>query len=194
MLFIFSAQVLIRYMWQLKTVVFLHRCLICAVLLLIYWETREISKNIDNDYLMLLNGLIVQFISYKILIMINTIYLSPILSRLMMFKHRLNEIKLLIFVKSHSASVISSIFNLNGENQTSTVRDVNVTVKKNFSALLNWADQREQKFQCCPCLIHRLISFSDEPQCRCIGWRRSKCRTGVNVVKLVSFVADNEAK
>ncbi len=33
MLFIFSAPVLIRHLWQLKTVVFLHYCLICAVLL-----------------------------------------------------------------------------------------------------------------------------------------------------------------
>ncbi len=30
----FSASVLIRYLWQLKTVVFLHRCLIYAILLL----------------------------------------------------------------------------------------------------------------------------------------------------------------
>ena len=33
MLFVFSTQVLIRHMWQLKTVVFLHWCLICALLL-----------------------------------------------------------------------------------------------------------------------------------------------------------------
>ena len=33
MLFIFSTSVLIRHMWQLKTVVFLHWCLICTVLL-----------------------------------------------------------------------------------------------------------------------------------------------------------------
>ncbi len=30
-MFIFSTPVLIRHMWQLKTVVFLHWCLICAV-------------------------------------------------------------------------------------------------------------------------------------------------------------------
>ncbi len=29
----FSTPVLIRHLWQLKTVVFLHRCLICALLL-----------------------------------------------------------------------------------------------------------------------------------------------------------------
>jgi hypothetical protein len=29
----FSTPVLIRHLWQLKTVVFVHRCLICAVLL-----------------------------------------------------------------------------------------------------------------------------------------------------------------
>jgi hypothetical protein len=34
MLFTFSTLVLIRHLWQLKTVVFLHRCLIRAVLLL----------------------------------------------------------------------------------------------------------------------------------------------------------------
>ncbi len=33
MLFIFSMPVLIRCLWQLKTVVLLHWCLICAVLL-----------------------------------------------------------------------------------------------------------------------------------------------------------------
>ncbi len=33
MLFIFSKPVLIRHLWQLKTAVFLHWCLICAVLL-----------------------------------------------------------------------------------------------------------------------------------------------------------------
>ncbi len=32
MQFIFSTPVLIRYLWQLKIVVFLHWCLICAVL------------------------------------------------------------------------------------------------------------------------------------------------------------------
>jgi len=34
MLFIFSTPVVIRHLWQLKTAVFLHRCLISAVLLL----------------------------------------------------------------------------------------------------------------------------------------------------------------
>jgi hypothetical protein len=33
MLFIISTPVLIRHLWQLKTAVFLHRCLICTVLL-----------------------------------------------------------------------------------------------------------------------------------------------------------------
>ncbi len=33
MLFIFSTPVLIRHLWQLKTAVFLHRCLICTALL-----------------------------------------------------------------------------------------------------------------------------------------------------------------
>ncbi len=34
MYFIFSTPVFIRHLWQLKTVVFLHWCLICAVLLM----------------------------------------------------------------------------------------------------------------------------------------------------------------
>ncbi len=38
MLFIFSTLVLIRYLWQLKTVVFLHWCLIRAVLL--FWGSK----------------------------------------------------------------------------------------------------------------------------------------------------------
>ncbi len=33
MLFIFSTLVLIRHLWQLETIVFLHWCLICVVLL-----------------------------------------------------------------------------------------------------------------------------------------------------------------
>ncbi len=33
MLFISSTPVFIRHLWQLKTVIFMHRCLICAVLL-----------------------------------------------------------------------------------------------------------------------------------------------------------------
>jgi hypothetical protein len=32
-LFIFSTPVLISHLWQLKTVIFLHWCLLCAVLL-----------------------------------------------------------------------------------------------------------------------------------------------------------------
>jgi hypothetical protein len=36
MLFIFSTPVLIRHLWQLKTVVFLHWCLICGVLLIVF--------------------------------------------------------------------------------------------------------------------------------------------------------------
>ncbi len=34
MLFIFSIPVFIRHLWQLYTVVFMHRCLICVVLLM----------------------------------------------------------------------------------------------------------------------------------------------------------------
>jgi hypothetical protein len=38
MLFIFSTPVLIRHLWQLMTVVFMHWCLICAVLLGYFWK------------------------------------------------------------------------------------------------------------------------------------------------------------
>jgi len=38
MLLIFSTPVLIRYLWQLMTVVFLHWCLMHAVLLNIFWQ------------------------------------------------------------------------------------------------------------------------------------------------------------
>jgi hypothetical protein len=41
MLFIFSTPVLIRHLWQLKTVVFLHWCPICAALL----PNSKISKH-----------------------------------------------------------------------------------------------------------------------------------------------------
>ncbi len=38
MWFIFSTAVLMRHLWQLKKIVFLHWCLICAVLLLVSWR------------------------------------------------------------------------------------------------------------------------------------------------------------
>ncbi len=44
MLFIFSTPVLIRHLWQLKTIVFLHWCLICAVLLC--WQ-NNVGKSFD---------------------------------------------------------------------------------------------------------------------------------------------------
>ncbi len=61
MLFIFSTPVLIRYLWQLKTVVFLHLCLMRTVLLpkinsliilahiiTIYWVGRYVKgENIE---------------------------------------------------------------------------------------------------------------------------------------------------
>ncbi len=43
MLFIFSMSVLIRHLWQLKTVVFQHRCLIHAVIL-----AKFVIKTIDG--------------------------------------------------------------------------------------------------------------------------------------------------
>ncbi len=44
MQFIFSTPVLIRYLWQLKTVVYLHWCPICAVLL------YESTINLFHDH------------------------------------------------------------------------------------------------------------------------------------------------
>ncbi len=41
MLFIFSTPVLFRHLWLLKTVAFLHWCLICAVLLCNYKSSPE---------------------------------------------------------------------------------------------------------------------------------------------------------
>jgi hypothetical protein len=40
MLFIFSTPVVIRHLWQLKTVVFLHWCLICAILIYTFSVTH----------------------------------------------------------------------------------------------------------------------------------------------------------
>ncbi len=46
MLFIFSTLVLIRHQWQLKTVVFLHWCLICNVPLL---KTNRLTYSSDQS-------------------------------------------------------------------------------------------------------------------------------------------------
>ncbi len=50
MLFIFSTLVLIRCPWQLKTVVFLHRCIMRAVMLYdtIFFKFWNIFRNIFN--------------------------------------------------------------------------------------------------------------------------------------------------
>jgi hypothetical protein len=47
MLFIFSTIVLIRHLWQLKPVVFLHWCLICAVPLS-YDDNHEWCQNLEH--------------------------------------------------------------------------------------------------------------------------------------------------
>ncbi len=45
MLFIFSTPVLIRHLWQHKTVVFLHWCLICVFILICNeWNHRFLRK------------------------------------------------------------------------------------------------------------------------------------------------------
>jgi hypothetical protein len=48
MLFIFSTPVLIRHLWQLKTVVFLHWCIICSVLL------AQVNCDISAQYFTLM--------------------------------------------------------------------------------------------------------------------------------------------
>ncbi len=52
MWFIFSTPELIRHTWQLKTVVFLHWCLICTVLLFTYFKacrSIEIFRFVESD-------------------------------------------------------------------------------------------------------------------------------------------------
>ncbi len=44
MLLIFSMEVLIRYQWQLKTVVFLHGCVMHALLLISIMDHSEIDN------------------------------------------------------------------------------------------------------------------------------------------------------
>ncbi len=53
MLFTFSTTVLNRHLWQLKTVVFLHWCLICAILML---ELQNLDKSGDQSSNLYLNG------------------------------------------------------------------------------------------------------------------------------------------
>ncbi len=47
MLFIFSTPELVRHLWQLKTVIFLHWCLICCVLLCV-WDYRLLDGDPEN--------------------------------------------------------------------------------------------------------------------------------------------------
>jgi len=58
------------------------------------------------------------------------------LNEIFLLKQYSNEIMSFSFIQSHSTPIILSIFNLNRENQTDTVQDLNAT-KKKFSALLN---------------------------------------------------------
>ncbi len=60
MCFIFSTPVLMRHLWQLKTIVFLHCCLICALLLinmlfmdktLAEFSTLEVAASIPCTYI-----------------------------------------------------------------------------------------------------------------------------------------------
>ncbi len=63
MLFIFSTPVLIRHLWQLETVVFLHWCIICAVLLLVVIKTHSFGYNLlepklkNKKYFLIESGL-----------------------------------------------------------------------------------------------------------------------------------------
>ncbi len=49
MLFIFSTPLLIKHLWQLKTVVFQHWCIICAVLLQVTPKFVACIRNIIID-------------------------------------------------------------------------------------------------------------------------------------------------
>jgi len=49
MQFIFSTPVLIRHLWQLKTAVFLHRCLICTVPLLFFSQNDRAYRHGGED-------------------------------------------------------------------------------------------------------------------------------------------------
>ncbi len=49
MLFIFSTLQLIRHLWQLKTIVFLHWCLICT-LLLVLWLSKLVCLSLSVTY------------------------------------------------------------------------------------------------------------------------------------------------
>ncbi len=46
MLFTFSIPVLNIHLWQLKTVVFLHWCLICAILLVSWTNSRSAKPSL----------------------------------------------------------------------------------------------------------------------------------------------------
>ncbi len=51
MLFIFSTPELIRNLWQLKTAVFPHWCLICALPLFTFFKVRcSITKDLCSDH------------------------------------------------------------------------------------------------------------------------------------------------
>ncbi len=50
MLFIYSTPVLIRHLWQFTTVVFVHWCLICAVLLLKQHLPEKKFYNFDDRF------------------------------------------------------------------------------------------------------------------------------------------------
>jgi len=53
MLFIFSTPVLIRNLWQLMTVVLMHRCLICVVLL----RQSAITSSVVMSGVIMLSGM-----------------------------------------------------------------------------------------------------------------------------------------
>ncbi len=48
MLLIFSTLVLIRHLWQFKTVVFMHRCLICALLLRRKFDSAKNRREVTD--------------------------------------------------------------------------------------------------------------------------------------------------
>jgi len=59
MLFIFSVPVLIRHLWQLKTFVFLHWCLICTLLL----KFNDILQRLQKCLLMIIISILCRSIN-----------------------------------------------------------------------------------------------------------------------------------
>ncbi len=85
MLFIFSMPVLIRHLWLLKTVVFLHWCLICSVywpflcFLSFHWIIKNVENCLNNNIYSYLETFVGQCLNLYILMLF--IFSMPVLIR-----------------------------------------------------------------------------------------------------------------